>query len=231
MREWSKAAFDKALATAERMEGRPLDAHTVHWMRWAYLQAWLSPLGYAYEVRHDDATIGPVSFDQLVRARTEGKIPDGSEARITGEWTSVGDLLAGRSLDLGSYEASRSFFEDAEGTPQLVQRLVSALHGLPRVDDAMRGKIENDVYQRGWRRQDIPIDALTAALGDLLGGAIEGATLTGCSFGEHQFHCIRRGALALGLHFLMQATGASTRVMLYGFRKGDNYVVVTSRPG
>lgn len=77
MREWNKAAFDTALETAEKMEGAPLDDRTIQWMRWAYLQAWLSPLGYQYEVRHEDAKIGPVSFDQLIRGRTENKIQIG----------------------------------------------------------------------------------------------------------------------------------------------------------
>jgi hypothetical protein len=228
MREWNKAAFETALETAERMEGAALDERTVQWMRWAYLQAWLSPLGYAYEVRHEDATIGPVTWDQLIRARTENKIPEGAEARIVGAWTPVADLVAGRSLDPASYESSRSFFEDADGQQQLVRRIVSALMKLPRVDDALMNKIEADARARGWIRKMIPITKITSALDERLSTVVPGGELVGASFGDHQFHCLRRGALSLGLQF--RTASSFSTLMLYAFRFWEGAVLITSPP-
>ncbi len=229
MREWSKSAFDTALETAAKMEGAPIDARTVHWMRWAYQQAWLSPLGYRYEVRHQQSRIGPVSWDQLIRGRTENKIPDGAEARIVGDWGPVADLLAGRSLDLGNYPSSRSFFEEAEGSAQLVQRIVSALMRLPRVHDTLCHKIESDAIERGWRRREVRIEVLGDALGELLETGVPGATHCGSSFGEHQFQCIRRGALAIALRF-RSPSGKPSTIMVYAFRGADDYVIVSSTP-
>jgi hypothetical protein len=229
MREWSKSAFETALETAERMEGAPIDPRTVQWMRWAYLQAWLSPLGYRYEVRHEDAKIGPVSWDQLIRGRTENKIPEGAEARIVGDWGAVADLLAGRSLDLADYESSRSFFEESDGSEQLIQRMVSALMKLPRVDDALRQKIEGDARARGWTRRDVTIESLGYAIRGLLTNSVPGAKHVGSSFGDHQFHCMRRGALALALTF-RHATDDMATLMVYAFRAGESYVIVSSTP-
>lgn len=229
MREWNKAAFDTALETAEKMEGAPLDDRTIQWMRWAYLQAWLSPLGYQYEVRHEDAKIGPVSFDQLIRGRTENKIPEGAEARMVGGWGPVADLLAGRSLDPADYESSRSFFEEADGAAQLLQRIVSALMKLPQVDDALRHKIEGDAHQRGWLRHTATIETLRDSIANVFSSAVPNATHEGCSFGDHQFHCMHRGALALAVRFRAH-DGTPSTLMVYAFRSGDGYVIVSSTP-
>src|SRR5690606_26242680 len=138
------------------------------------------------------------------------------------------DLLAGRSLDLSDYESSRSFFEESDGSAQLVQRIVSALMRLPRADDALSQKIERDALQRGWSRAAVPIEALASCLGDILAGAVPTGEHSGCSFGDHQFHCLRRGALALALRFRERLSGHVATVMLYAFRYGDGYLIVTS---
>lgn len=211
------------------MEGRPLDPRTIQWMRWAYLQAWLSPLGYQYEVRHDDATIGPVSFDQMIRAHTEHKIPAGAEARIVGDWTSVADLVAGRSMNLGDYESTRSFFEEADGSKQLTQRIVSALAQLGHVDGALRKKIETDAEKRGWERHVTNMETLPTSLRDFFGGVVAGGTHSGTTLGEHQFHCLRRGALALVLRFDRPDRSTAT-LMLYAYRFSGGFVIVSSNP-
>lgn len=227
MREWNNAAFDSALKTAEKIAGAPLGDATVEWMRWAFIQAWMSPHGYRYEVRHDDATIGPVSWDQLVRAHAEDKLPQGAEARVVGTWTPIAHLLAGRSLDMGDFESSRSFFEEADGPQQLVQRWLSASTRLPNIDDALRLKIEGDALERRWSQRDVVHTELVAVFDELVLRSRNAAVYRACQFGEHGFACLHRGALALALTFHDEG-GNATKVMTYTFRRGDGYRLVCS---
>lgn len=112
-----------------------------------------------FEVRHEGNVVGPVTRDQIRRARAAGKIPEEAQARSVGKWLRVHDVLGPSGMPIRC--------ADLPGHAPLEVRHEGNVVGPVTLDQVRRGRIQDKVPEGAqlrpvgpWR----PVDTLLRAV-------------------------------------------------------------------